>query len=229
MAGADVAIAILALDGRFAELPSVCNRPNGRWPNTAARGGHRYVLATGFRIGCETRGRRKPENFLTIVTCATAANSRMRRILSFLQLSFSRSAPMSNAILDANKALVLAHYDAVTNRHDPQAIRAQLAPDFFDHAAGKKLSADEVIAQSASLHETFADLSAVAESLVAERDMVAGRFVWRGRHRGAWRGIAPTGRHIEFRSMTFWRIVDGRISERWAEIDFASLERQLTA
>jgi hypothetical protein len=27
--------------------------------------------------------------------------------------------------------------------------------------------------------------------------------------------------------MTFWRIRDGRIAERRAEIDFASLERQL--
>ncbi|MEY9208429.1 ester cyclase [Bradyrhizobium elkanii] len=105
---------------------------------------------------------------------------------------------MSNATIDANKALVLAHYDAVTNRHDPEAIRAQLAPDFFDHAAGKRLSAEDVIAHSAAMHETFADLSAVAECLVAERDIVAGRFVWRGRHRSPWRGIQPTGRHVEF-------------------------------
>lgn len=34
---------------------------------------------------------------------------------------------MSNATSDANKALVLAHYDAVINRLDPDAIRAQLA------------------------------------------------------------------------------------------------------
>ncbi|MGY4567836.1 ester cyclase [Bradyrhizobium sp. USDA 3256] len=134
---------------------------------------------------------------------------------------------MSNATIDANKALVLAHYDAVTNRHDPEAIRAQLAPDFFDHAAGKRLSAEDVIAHSAAMHETFADLSAVAECLVAERDIVAGRFVWRGRHRSPWRGIQPTGRHVEFRGMTFWRIRDGRISERWAEFDFVGLERQL--
>ncbi|MFB9264260.1 ester cyclase [Bradyrhizobium erythrophlei] len=42
--------------------------------------------------------------------------------------------------------------------------------------------------------------------MVAERDVVAGRVVWRGVHRGPWRGIAPTGRHVEFRGMTFWRI-----------------------
>ena len=134
---------------------------------------------------------------------------------------------MSNATLDANKALVLAHCDAVTNRLDPDAIRAQLASDFFDHAAGKRMSAEEVIAHAAAMHETFADMSAVAECLVAERDIVAGRFVWRGRHRSPWRGIALTGRHVEFRGMTFWRIHDGRISERWAEIDFVDLERQL--
>jgi len=152
----------------------------------------------------------------------------MRRILPFLQLSlFEKPPPMSHATLEANKALVLAHHDAVTNRLDAGAIRAQLASDFFDHAAGKRLSAEEVLAQAAAMHETFAELSAVAECLVAERDMVAGRFVWRGRHRSPWRGIAPTGRHVEFRGMTFWRIRDGKLSECWAEIDFAGLERQL--
>lgn len=134
---------------------------------------------------------------------------------------------MSNPTLDANKALVLAHYDAVANRHDPDVIRVQLAPDFFDHTTGRKMNADEVIAHSEAMHAAFANFSAVAESLVAERDIVAGRFVWRGRHRGPWRGIEPTGRHVEFRGMTFWRIREGRISERWAEIDFAELERQL--
>ena len=32
---------------------------------------------------------------------------------------------MFDPVLEANKALVLAHYDAVANRHDPDAIRAR--------------------------------------------------------------------------------------------------------
>ena len=87
--------------------------------------------------------------------------------------------------------------------------------------------ANGISREAAAMHETFAELSAVAECLVAERDMVAGRFVWRGRHRSPWRGIQPTGRHVEFRGMTFWRIRDGKLSECWAEIDFDGLERQL--
>ena len=136
---------------------------------------------------------------------------------------------MSNAILDANKALVLAHYEAVTNRYDPEAVRDQLTPDFFDHAMGKMMNADEVIARMAPLKEAFSNLSVVAECLVAERDIVAGRFIWRGIHRAPWRAIPRTGKHVEFRGMTFWRIREGRICERWAEIDFEGLERQLTA
>jgi len=128
---------------------------------------------------------------------------------------------------EANKALVLAHYDAVTNRHDPDAIRAQVADDFFDHAAGAAMSADEVIAHSRALHGIFGDLSAQAESILAEGDEVAARVVWRGVHIGPFQGIAPTGRRVEFRGMTFWRVTGGRISARWAQIDYAGLRKQL--
>lgn len=133
----------------------------------------------------------------------------------------------THSVLDANKALVHAHYDAVTNGHDPDAIRAQVTPDFFDHAAGMTMSADDVIAHSAAMHATFGELSAVSEDMIAQGDLVAARVVWRGVHKGLWRGIAPTGKRFAFRGMTFWRIRDGRIAERWAEIDFASLEKQL--
>lgn len=135
----------------------------------------------------------------------------------------------TNSVLDANKALVRAHYDAVTNSHDPDAIRRQVTGDFVDHAAGKQMSAADVIAHSAAMHATFGELSAVAEAMIAEGDLVAARVVWRGVHRGPWRGIAPTGKRFEFRGMTIWRIRGGRIAERWAEIDFASLEQQLKA
>jgi hypothetical protein len=40
---------------------------------------------------------------------------------------------MTDEVLQANKFLVRAHYDAVANSHDPAAIRAQIAPDFYDH------------------------------------------------------------------------------------------------
>ena len=70
--------------------------------------------------------------------------------------------------LEANKALVLAHYDAVTNRHDPDAIRSQITSDFFDHAANAAMTADDVIAHSKALHATFGEMNAAVESIIAE-------------------------------------------------------------
>lgn len=126
---------------------------------------------------------------------------------------------MTDAIVQANKFLLQAHYDAGTNGHHPDAIDAQIAPDFYDHAARSAKSADEVIAHSAALHATFGELSAEIDAMVAEGDQVAARVVWRGIHKGPWRGIAPTIKRVEFRGMTFCRIRDGKISERWAEVD----------
>jgi predicted ester cyclase len=77
------------------------------------------------------------------------------------------------------------------------------------------------------MHATFGELNTISESIVAEGDTVAARMVWRGVHKGPWYGVAPTGKRFEFRGMTFWRIRDGKIAERWAEIDFASPEKQL--
>ncbi len=125
---------------------------------------------------------------------------------------------------EANKTLVLAHYDAVTNGHDPDAIRVQIGDDFFDHAAGRHLTADEVIAHSRLLHDTFSEFGCTIDDIVAEGDRVAARVTWHGVHAGPWRGIAATGKRVTFKGMTFWRIRDGRIAERWAEVDFAPLE-----
>jgi predicted ester cyclase len=36
-----------------------------------------------------------------------------------------------------------------------------------------------------------------------------------------------SGRDFAFTGMVFWRVRDGKIAERWAEIDFGTLERML--
>lgn len=130
---------------------------------------------------------------------------------------------------EANTALVRAHYDAVTNSFNPDAIRSQVAADFFDHQTGKRMSADDVIEHSRALHATFGNLRVTLDDIVADGDRVAVRATWRGVHKGPFRGLAPTGKQFAFTGMVFWRIADGKIAERWAEVDFAALAKQLEA
>jgi steroid delta-isomerase-like uncharacterized protein len=130
--------------------------------------------------------------------------------------------------LEASKALIRAHYDAVTNGFDPDSIRAQVTEDFYDHAAGAVLGPEGTIAHARGLHAAFEPFHATIDDIVAEGDRVAARVTWQGVHVGPFRGLAPTNRKFTFTGMTFWRIAHGRIAERWAEVDTASLMRQLT-
>jgi steroid delta-isomerase-like uncharacterized protein len=125
-----------------------------------------------------------------------------------------------------NKALIRAHYDAVINWFDPDAIRAQVADEYFDHQSGRAMSANEVICHAMALHDAFADLSVTLDDMIAEGDRVAVRATWRGVHARPFRGLAPTGKRFSFTGMVFWRVRDGKIAERWAEIDFGALAAQ---
>lgn len=124
---------------------------------------------------------------------------------------------------EASKALIRAHYDAVINWFDPDAIRAQVADDYVDHQSGRAMSADEVIAHAQNLHAIFQDLSVTLDEMVAESDRVAVRATWRGVQTGTFRGRLPTGKRVSFTGMVFWRVRDGKVAERWAEIDFGAL------
>ena len=123
----------------------------------------------------------------------------------------------------ANKAMVRAHYEAMVNAFDADAIRAQVADDFYDHQAGRALGADDTIAHARALQAAFDNLRVSIDDIVAEGDRVAVRATWRGVHRGPFRGLEPSGRPVTFSGMVFWRLDKGRVAERWATVDFSSL------
>src|SRR5215213_1400393 len=58
-------------------------------------------------------------------------------------------------------------------------------------------------------------------------DMIAFRLRMRGTHRGAFAGIPPTGKAVNYTAIGFVRVADGKIAERWLQIDATGLLRQL--
>jgi steroid delta-isomerase-like uncharacterized protein len=130
---------------------------------------------------------------------------------------------------DNNKTLIRAHYDAMINWFEPDAIRQQIAHDYFDHQAGRHMTAEDLIAYAQEMHGAFSELSVTLNDVIAEGERVAVRVTWRGTHTGPYRGIAPSGQRFEFTGIVFWRMHEGRIAERWAEVEFSALIAQLSA
>lgn len=69
----------------------------------------------------------------------------------------------------------------------------------------------------------------IANKIVVEGDQIAMRGTFRGTHRGAFGGIAPTGNAMSAGLMIFYRLSNGRIAEHWLQMDNAGLMAQLTA
>ena len=115
---------------------------------------------------------------------------------------------------------------------DPAAFDEVLAPDYVFHdpadpdtppgPAGAK-------AMAAGFREAFADMRPVEEDYVAGGDKVVYRWRVRATHRGAFAGVPPTGREVEFSGIEIVRLEGGRIVEHWDEIDALGLLRQLGA
>jgi predicted ester cyclase len=67
------------------------------------------------------------------------------------------------------------------------------------------------------------------KAMVAEEDRVAERWTGRGTHRGAFQGIAPTGRQVTVPGFVFYRLASGKITEFRGLFDGLALMQQLGA
>lgn len=129
-----------------------------------------------------------------------------------------------------NKELVRNYLEEVFNRRNLNAVDQYLSPAFVDHnpyspqqapgPAGRKQA-------TSRFHEAFADFHLAIESIVAEGDMVAVRGTFSGRQTGSFMGVPPTGQRVAWQGMGFFRVANGRITERWSTHDLLGLLQQV--
>jgi predicted ester cyclase len=81
--------------------------------------------------------------------------------------------------------------------------------------------------QLVALWSGFSELKVAIEDAVAEGDRVAMRWTITGKHTGTMMGIAPTGKTIHISGTGIFRIVDGKATDNWVNIDALGLMQQL--
>jgi steroid delta-isomerase-like uncharacterized protein len=131
----------------------------------------------------------------------------------------------------ANRALARRWYDEFINAHDVDALDDLLASDFASHflsgAAGR--GRDDLKQIDGAMFSAVPDLRVTVQDMVAEGDKVAVRYASQGTHTGDDLGVPATGREFTGTAMDIFRIADGKIAERWAELDFTGFLRQIGA
>ncbi|GEP47212.1 ester cyclase [Microbacterium saccharophilum] len=104
-----------------------------------------------------------------------------------------------------------AEYLDACNSHDLDAIRSFVDPAVRRaHLPG---GSDAWVADLADLFHAFPDWRWRRIQLIVEDDRVAVHLRGAGTHLGAFRGIAPTRRHVNVAEFAMHRVADGRIVE----------------
>jgi predicted ester cyclase len=131
---------------------------------------------------------------------------------------------------DEGKTLARRYFEEVINQGNLAVADQIFASDYIDHSAqpGSPTGPMAVKPAIAAFRAAFHELDETIEDMVEEGDKVAFRFRAVGVHRGEFRGIAPTGRRVQWTGLVILRVAGGKIVERWGVIDLFSIMQQLS-
>ena len=133
------------------------------------------------------------------------------------------------AMSEKNETVVKRFIEECINRKKVELMDKLFSPDYINHAATSDISPDlEGYKERVRyMIAAFPDLSIAIEDLFSDGDRVAVRLTARGTHQGSYLGVPPTGELATWTAIAIYRVVDGRIVERWENRDDLGMMRQL--
>lgn len=123
------------------------------------------------------------------------------------------------------KAVVREYVDAF-NRGDLEGLRNLLAEDAEIQGVLGKGQFEKIAPIWRQLIEGYG-IHLEVQSLIAEGNIVAARYIETGVFRAPAFGAEPTGKSYELVAMEWFEIENGKIKRRWGARDAASQARQL--
>lgn len=131
---------------------------------------------------------------------------------------------------DENKALI-RHFVEAADRSDFEEATKCLSPDIAVHIGGMPEALDlaTFFRFGQAWHSAFPDEQTTFEDQIAEGDKIVSRMTSRATHAGEFQGIPPTGKKITVTGIWIDRVADGKIAERWGQVDMLRVMQQLDA
>ncbi len=146
------------------------------------------------------------------------------------QMGIIPSVPMMDDYDPENNKVVVRKLLAELNEGNSRAYDEAMAPDVIihlesdptPHKGTRWLKMDDSM-----LYGAFHDLTRQIESMTASGDRLATRVRFKGTHSGAYLGVPGTGRVYDWSGVIIDRFEDGKIVERWMNIDRFTLLMQV--
>ena len=132
-------------------------------------------------------------------------------------------------MLEENKTLARHWWEEIWVKGNLNAVDELCSPDylFYDPRGGDPLDREGYKQDVMEWFNSFVEVEAPVQDIVAEGDKVVIRWTWSGTHVAEFWGALPTGRQITMTGITILQIVGGKIVEEWEESDLLGMMRQL--
>ncbi|BAZ47621.1 hypothetical protein NIES4103_02230 [Nostoc sp. NIES-4103] len=131
---------------------------------------------------------------------------------------------------EQNNAVAVRFFEAAWNEGNFAVLEELLAPNSVDHSTvtGKTETGSASFKQIVSLFRSaIPDIHLTIEDEIYAKDKVVHRWFLSGTHQKELFGVPATGKTLKFSGTTTVRVAEGKIAERWTNIDELGLLRQL--
>lgn len=130
---------------------------------------------------------------------------------------------------EKNKVVARRFLEELWNRSNFAVVDELLARDYDGHSSTVIRGPEGAVAFIPVMRAAFPDFQFKVLDQIAEGDKVATRWNLVGTHEGPFQGTPPSGRRVEMRGITIFRLAGGRLVEGWTNEDVLGLLQQIGA
>ncbi|HEX7022757.1 MAG TPA: ester cyclase [Trueperaceae bacterium] len=135
-------------------------------------------------------------------------------------------------VAERHRALFERWFDELWNKKNYDIAYELVDPGFIAHGAGGqdiKQGPDGVIEMVKAWHRAMPDGRMTMDDIITEGNLSTLRMTWRGTHTGPFGERPASGNPIIVTSIGIDRVVNGKITEGWGELDMLGMLRQMSA
>jgi steroid delta-isomerase-like uncharacterized protein len=151
----------------------------------------------------------------------------MKKTLILLMLGLWGIAAWAGPVQERNKAVARRVFDEIFNQSKFAVADEIYSQDFVNHGLHRNIDQQEDQDAARGWKLAFPDLKMTVVQEVAEGDLVTVLWTGTGTNTGEGNGFPATGKKMEARGITIWRIVNGKITEEWSAFDRLGPMQQL--
>jgi pSer/pThr/pTyr-binding forkhead associated (FHA) protein/ketosteroid isomerase-like protein len=165
------------------------------------------------------------------VRLGASSTMRLDAIPAAPQPQAAKEAPALSTA-EEHRQLFTRWFEELWNKKNYAITQELVHPEFTAHGAGGqdiKQGPNGVAGMVSTWHKAFPDGRMTMDDIITEGDLSVIRMTFTGTHKGDFYGVPPSNKVITVTSIGIDKVIDGKITEGWGELNMLGMMMQMGA